>query len=1247
MRNLIRTALLSAGLAAMGSAGAAEKPLHLYVEAEDCDSLLRYPYHNEETPGWYAREANCRGTGAPGHTYCAAIHESSAPDQRTMSRKLDRPLPPGTYRAFLRVPVQWVSDQDTVVRLGLGKATGEFRWRFADHYFGFLWLPGIDLTLAEATDTVTFTAAQFGGNSMGTIYEPVNRSIWIDTLYLTSDLTVKEPPPLDKERLARAGIAPDAWPARPPYLSDEQHKTPPPESKGVPDPILLASFDGRKNLWPNSSFELGMNDGWAGTQPWCVTDKDLDPDKPFHGSWSLRVPVPPDPKTWVPGPEPAVRLTPGIYPFSRPYYLSEAADLCLSVYVRGKAGVPITAHLKKIPGKETFVDVTPLIAGIKPAISAKGTLAESWTRIQASGKVDPGWYYLSFECADGFWMDAIQLEKGSAPTAYAPRAEIEGAIRTGQLANVIYDEQKKLPVWFHNSGAKKAEARLRYRIVDIRERVVAEGVTPPVSVAPGQTLRVEEAIAPPLHGLFSLTWALEGRPTPEGETVYMAIPAPAKEKTRHELGVNTTLHPVDLAIHSRMGIKWVLTCKTIEVGKVGRVHPSPNTWNWQDARVARPKDFGMQLHPGFWPDNGVPDFLSQPITRPQRPTKNQGTRKTMPKLDLWKEYVATVAEHYKKDVRDWNIDDEVEVHWDPAIYADLVNATLDSLRTRVPEVRAGTSCTPEYTEELLRYVDASKLGFFASSAFDFQYWQSRYTKRLKDQYGKEWISYGVGARAPAATMYHTVYTYQPIRWKAAWVARQMINMLLLQDLNVAGHYSGIWRNAGNHLPGDKPLVDYDGTPLPGGATFATMGRLLAEAEPLEDLPLGDTGRRVYVFQSGKQLGAVTWATCTRDYDHHWKTAERTLRGLALTCAKDSVAVRDMYWNPFPSAAWRDQLLTLDLDEEPTFIMNQSLSKEEFIQMLTKVTMPPPPVGISFTMETLADNKLALGVRVVNRSGKDLKGLSLDARYPPGKAPFSAAGEWIFMEPFKAIGDLPSGKEVSVSLPMLPEIQLPLEDAVVRTVLRSSDGGEWVVQDSLWLMPAPRAPKPPVMDGKLDEWEKRSAAWLFYDHGWNLLGRSTSQLDEGGEHFGFPPYTVDGRAAFWSSWDAENLYLALRMEDDQPIFDTGKGEKLRIVLRPKGKEAAEIEIHPAESGQGTATLKRQPSKNIKVVSTSTKAMIKVEISIPWKDLGASAKPGDPLDFDLFWTDVDRESGKLVSGTLRWAGASRNGGTLLLR
>ena len=176
----------------------------------------------------------------------------------------------------------------------------------------------------------------------------------------------------------------------------------------------------------------------------------------------------------------------------------------------------------------------------------------------------------------------------------------------------------------------------------------------------------------------------------------------------------------------------------------------------------------------------------------------------MPNLKLWAEYVTKVASHYKEHVKQWCIDDEVENSWDPVQYAELVKVTADAIHKNVPGVKVGLSAIPDYTEELLVRVGEERIDFLGGSSFDHYYWDGRKVRRLRERYGKPWYCYGVGNRT-VNTMYHTNYTYQPVWWNAARMARRVVNPLLVQDLEIAGHYAAILRNDGAHIAKNKPL----------------------------------------------------------------------------------------------------------------------------------------------------------------------------------------------------------------------------------------------------------------------------------------------------------------------------------------------------------------------------------------------------------------------------------------------------------
>jgi len=1229
--------ILEAGWCFSGKA--ADKPFRLYVEAEDCDGLQRFPYHNEDAPGWYAREANVRGYGAPGRSYFAAIHDSAT--QKTMAQRLAAPIPAGQYQAFVRVVGPGVNE-DSVLEVAIGKTPVRFTWRYKGRRAK--WLPGVPFTLGERADALTFIARKLGGSSHGALYMPLHNTMWVDTLYITSDLAESSPPDIVTERWMRAGVDPASIPPRQPHRADEtgpnDPQTPAPLGPVLDEPILLQSFDGRKNLWPNSSFELGMNDGWASQEgpqgAHVFTDRDLCQENPYHGSYCLHLR--------------------GATPFSRPYRLAKAGSVTLSMYVRGD-GQKVAAMLRKIPGRGD-PDYKRGDSKFSVSLQSQGTAGPQWSRLTATGRLEAGWYYLALGGGE-YFVDAVQLEHGEQATDYAPRAEVEGALRTGRIGNIVHDDEPKtLDLWLHHSGQQPRQAALRYRIVDVREQVVAQGTTEPLELRPGTTITRPVPVLPKLRGMFSVSFAVQGRHGTEGETAYLVMPRPPKTATRHELGGN--MNPAaesELAVQSRLGLKWVLTCKSRQLAAASEgAHPKPGVWNWRDEEAALPGKYGMTLHPGLWIGR-IPEFMREPAPRQYRALRSAGGPPvSQPKMDLWKEHVAKVVEHYQEPIHWWCIDDEVEGSWDPAMYAAYVAASCDTAHRAFPKVKIGYSGWVDFQEELLHFLPAGKLDFFGSSTFDMHYWESRKTAHFAQRYGKPFFCYGVGGRPPMHTMYHSSYHFLAPYGKAARMARRVVNLLLVQDLKCAGHYAAIFCNRGTHYAMNKPLCDYDGTPLPWGATFGCLGTLLADAQPVDHLRLGNTDCLAHLFRTGQRCGFATYATCVPDYDHLYRPAEREIRGLRMPCAPGSVEVLDMYWNPHPGARWEAGVLKIDLGEEPVFVLDKSLGEAGLRRLIAESRRPPKDVDITAALVPARDGSVDVEIRLKNNSTSPLSDVQVDLRHATD--PFTTAGQWLLARPCVDVGALAPGVEKTVRCPTVLDGRAPYEDGRVRVHLHAGNGFQAASDHGLWMIPAARAKTP--VDASLEQWRNRPAAWLAYEWSSMPMGRHEVQFYEKAEHFSYPTYRLDARAMIWTGYDDANLYVAVRLEDDQPMLAAEDGEKVRVVLTAKDKTTA-VDLHPLADGTvkigtvppacpGVRAWCAQVEEVIHDGADWRATRIKpvhVVASIPWQCLGIVPKSADLVGFDLFWTDVDREDDKTVAGTLRWAGGAEKNGYVLLK
>ncbi|MBM4036870.1 MAG: hypothetical protein FJ290_00010 [Planctomycetes bacterium] len=1230
MRCLWLVGALGAALAAQ--AASLERDAHRWViEAEHFVGLVLYPFDNPGLGRWYAREANCRAYGAPGRGAIAAVHDTAPPAARTISKSLAPPIPPGKYKVSLRVAgTQW-HDRENIVRLGIGEAPPvDFKWTWQGR---FAWLPLQEVELKQPAASLSLTAAQFGGKGLRILYECQARSLWVDSIYLTSDLSETQGPSLALERCIVQGrpLANEVLSGRTPLLDVrpiEQYETPAPKAMPVAALIELRSFDGRKNLLPNSSFELGLPDGWAAcnlSYTYChiFSKRDEEAKQPFHGRYCLHVPA-------------------GSNAFSRVYELKQGGEMTLSAYVRGEAGGKVSLDLIPIDAQKN--------RGPKPLLSVPCTLSPDWQRFSARGNVPAGLVALQVRNGPELWLDGVQLEPGEL-SAYAPRAEIEGALSTdGALGNILYDEgNPQLHARFHNSGGAPQRASLRFRVVDVAERVVGEAATEPVTVPGGQTVAAPLPLGPARRGLFSATYWLDGRDRPDGELVYAILPTPPRGETRHQLGANMDTLPAAYELMSRFGFRWQLYCK-IPATAAATVRKAPAEWNFPDAQLGLGQRFGLKTLPCLWPTR-VPDHMADP-TRKEGSTK-EVTRKLnvpYPRLDLWEEFAEKMAARYRGVIGAWTVEDETEMYYTAGDFAPILEATVRGVRRADPKLRVTLSGVPDYTEELLTHIAPGQVNGFGASSYGLEHWESRKIRHLKKRFGASWYCIGVGAdRQP--TLYHTLPGYRPAYWSAAKTARELVYLSVVQDADAIGHYTGrLWNRTG-HYNTDFPLMDYDGTPLPHGFSYACVGLLLANAEPLGDVPVGDLGIVAYLFRVGGRLGAATWATAVPKYDQHWKPARRRFANLIVPSAqRGDLEVLDMHWNPREDVRWTTGGASFHLDEAPTFLLNARLPEEKFLATLRAATADPEPLRVRLAFVPDGRGSADLGVFARNQTKGPLGNLKLDARVPYDK--LLSKTEWMLKSAQGELGTLQPGRQAIGRLPLLADPGMPIENATFQVSVVEENGTEHAVDDVLWLAWAPRSPKGLKIDGDLREWAARSAAWIHITWAWGRFGRDYCQIHDGGEHFSYCTKT-DIRAAAWAAYDDERLILAFRVDDDQVLLPD---EKIVVKLdtdllgdfnTPPNADDYVVTLIPRRDGKVEAKLAR--AGNEKSITDAAARVdeggYSIEVAIPLNELGSvKPKPGEAIGFDFFVHDADMEESAKALGAVRWAGQCKTTGQL---
>jgi len=131
----------------------------------------------------------------------------------------------------------------------------------------------------------------------------------------------------------------------------------------------------------------------------------------------------------------------------------------------------------------------------------------------------------------------------------------------------------------------------------------------------------------------------------------------------------------------------------------------------------------------------------------------------------------------------------------------------------------------------------------------------------------------------------------------------------------------------------------------------------------------------------------------------------------------------------------------------------------------------------------------------------------------------------------------------------------------------------VYEGSDYAAEAWRAAKPPVIDGKFDEWANRCPIPLI---GKNQLTTTDTSYAWSAENLS---------AVAWLQWDAKNLYLAVSVRDDRHLAVTGektaRGDSVTLAIHPAGRAAGEdakaFEYHISSAtpggGSGKHTLYR--------------------------------------------------------------------------
>ncbi|HOL65868.1 MAG TPA: sugar-binding protein [bacterium] len=1181
------------GLALVSLSSQASGAVRWLIEAEEFDGLVRYPRWASEEPGWYALECSSYVRDAS-RQFLACCHDHGK--EPVMGKKLPQPLPAGLYTVGLKVYRGRWRPGPNAVEVTLGREKQLYQWQEEQGWIFRRFL------LGEPAREITITARKFGQAGLGLLTESRERVILIDAVSIASGEEEFKPEHESLfQRLARWLLS-SAW------------------AEELP----------QGNLMANSSFELGLNDAWAcecaGLNTYVLSQKNITSKQAAHGQKALFLPA-------------------GARPFSRPIQLAHDGVVTLSAFVRTTNPGQITLALKQEGEKKPTV-----------IFQKSFPVQDKWERVSVSGQVKKGYYFISLspEKDADFFLDGLQLEYGSL-TSYRPRHSLEAAIICPGYGNILYEKKPVLTFSWFNASQQETSAVLNYEVRDIFDQTVLKDAVAFSAAGSGG----EKPIVLPLdrYGIFSLTYGLAGRSFPEGETLVVILPQPQPGQHRHNLGANMDCTEPVMKVMARAGFSWQLYCK-LHFVYAGNSQPEPGKFVWRDDLIEIPYRNNFKIMACFFPGS-IKEWMNDPDNPAglkRRFTRGTGRggridRPFFPRLDLWQEHVYQVVSHYKNWVKYWCIEDEVEGLWHPQDYAGLVLATVAAAKKADPDCKVGISATPEYTQHLLEYVTASQIDFFGGSSWASGGLAASKIAHLCRRYGKDWYIIGVG-RDGQPHFWHTLpgFDRNEARMSAIRTAQEMINMLLLQDAKVIGHYTGRLTNFGQHQTYDFPLLDFSGTPLVHGTVYSVVGQKLQDAVPAGSVSIEGIDREVILFRDAGRLHGVFWLDWTEK-----------AREVTLPEGAGHISVVDFLFTLVPVREEQAALRFSLTPGVPVFFLNQDLSEEKFQAIISSLKSQLPPPAVRATAVFLPEeNGLGLYLACHNSCRQPVSGVKLFVGGPYRRK------IWLLESQEATVEKVEPGQTVTRKVSLYPDLyqpRFPIELVDIWTY-----AGDNLFQEGLWLLPAVPASqlaRPFVADGRLDEWAGVSPGRIYaLCPDWaRLSARGGKQIISGGEYLSHPE-SGDTETACWLAWDQKYLYVAVESKDDQ--LESGDGVRLVFDLNKasdpfdlKQEKKAIVEVFLPSSGEWkeawlvTDSGKKKvalagkvtPPKKIEGLSGRHGGYV-VEMALDWSDLGFEPGVWQTFGFDFFQIDVDREEEKVTRSVLHWAAGRKDGGQAVL-
>lgn len=381
-----------------------------------------------------------------------------------------------------------------------------------------------------------------------------------------------------------------------------------------------------RNLLPNGGFECGTA-GWSGLGRTTAWGGDLTSlhgevvsDGAFHGDRCLRVELGPGktPVTHFDG-WPSARVVQAAPLAAQVGWLSveKGERYTLSAWMRAdREGVPATLVFR--------FGTNPIPWPSPSARSQRVVLTQEWARYSFTVAAEEAQMYVAVgpdltdtpDAEAVVWIDAVQVEKGEAPTPFEPREPVEIGVETGRFGNVfLAADPVGLRVLGANNGPSATAVTVTARLEDYFGNPL-----PPSEIQleiPSQG-RAEAVL--PLHtsglGYYRARVTTSADDPAHERTVILGVIQAYKEEDG-VFGINHAPVTAELArLMQEAGVVWARNCSF----DWNQLEPEPGQRSFEktDLQVDRERAQGFRslailpVHPSAAWNSSAPDDVSGP-----------------------------------------------------------------------------------------------------------------------------------------------------------------------------------------------------------------------------------------------------------------------------------------------------------------------------------------------------------------------------------------------------------------------------------------------------------------------------------------------------------------------------------------------------------------------------------------------------------------------------------------------------------